>query len=796
MTGEIISHYRILEKLGKGGMGVVYKAEDLKLGRHVAVKFLPDELSKDNRALERFQREARSISALNHPNICTIYEVDEHQGRHFIVMELLEGQPLNERVGGVPADAGLVLQVGVQIADALTAAQAKGITHRDLKPANIFLTQLGQAKLLDFGLAKVQQEEPAGNADASSQPTVSQLLSTPGVVMGTVDYMSPEQALGRPVDQRTDIFSLGVVLYQMAAGRLPFAGLSASEAIVHIVRDPPDSIFQFNPAAPPELERVIRKCLEKDRERRYQSASDLAIDLKNLQRDMGQGTATRAHATPSLPSRRFAWAGLAAALFSLAIMIGFTRGWRRLPGTTSAGRIESLAVLPLENLSGDPAQDYFADGMTEALIAGLGQIRALRKVTSRTSVMQFKGTKKPLPEIARTLDVDAVVEGSVVRSGQRVRITARLIEAATERQIWAQSYERNLGDVLDLQSELTRAVVGEIQIELTPNEKSRFARSRPVNAQAFEAYLKGRDYLSQFTADSFGKAIEQFEQAIRLEPRYAAAYAGLAESWQNLEYVGAVPYAEAHPKALGAAGKAADLDDSLAEAHAALGAVRSDEWDHQTAEKEFRRAIELHPGYVLAHVYFTTELRHQGRGPESIAEAKRALSLDPLALLANEGLADAYLSARYYDLAIEQYSRTLELHPDHSTSRYLRGWAYVYKGMYAQGKQDILESLRLEGGDPALSPDLAYIAAVTGKPEETKKTLRQLLDLAKKTPVPPGYLALIYIALGEKDRAFHMLDQALLERSSMMLWLKTDPRFDSLRSDPRFVSMLKRVGFD
>ncbi len=796
MIGKIVSHYRILDKLGKGGMGVVYKAEDLKLGRQVAVKFLPEELSQDSRALERFQREARAISALNHPNICIIHEIDEHQRRHFIVMELLEGESLSARMGGIPAKTELVLQVGIQIAEALTAAQAKGITHRDLKPANIFLTQAGPVKMLDFGLAKVQPEAAAADVDDADKPTVSEVLSTPGLVMGTVDYMSPEQALGRDVDQRTDIFSLGVVLYHMIAGRLPFKGVSASDTIVRIARDHPESLIQLNPAVPAELEHIVRKCLEKDRARRYQSAGDLAIDLKNLQRDLEQGTATRV--TPAAPApasaipyRRLAIAGIAfAALLLLAF--AFIRGWWRPPGSGSPARIEALAVLPLENLSGDPSQDYFADGMTEALIADLGQIGSLT-VISRTSVMRYKGSKTPLPEIARKLRVDAVVEGSVVRSGQRVRITANLIQAATEKQLWARSYERSTGDILDLQSELAQAIAVEIRSTITPNEKARLSRSRPVNPDAYQAYLKGSYYSNQLNPESHRKAIDYFDQAIRIEPEYAAAYAGLSRAWTALGAADAVPMADAFARAANAAQQAVKLDDSLAEAHVALAMLHEHHWEHTAAEKELRRAIELNPGSEPAHIIYTSQLRHWGRLDESIAEARRALALDPLSVLANEGLGDVYVSARRYDLAIEQYRKTLELYPNRSVSHYMLGWAYVYKGMIENGTSEIQESLRLEGGDPNLSADLAYIAAISGRPQEARKVLQRLLALAKRIPLA-GHVALIYIGLGQKDQAFEWLEKAYQEHNILMLWLKTDPRFDSLRADARFAGLLKKVG--
>jgi TolB-like protein/DNA-binding winged helix-turn-helix (wHTH) protein/Tfp pilus assembly protein PilF len=462
----------------------------------------------------------------------------------------------------------------------------------------------------------------------------------------------------------------------------------------------------------------------------------------------------------------------------------------KLSGFGGAPHVDSLAVLPLVNLSGDPAQEFFADGITEALTADLAQIGALR-VISRATVMQYKGTKKPLPEIAQQLKTDVIVLGSVFRSGRRVRVTAELVLASTDRHIWAETYERDLGDILDLQNEVARAIADEIQAKLTPHEQVRLARRRMVNADAYEAYLKGRFFVNQFTEEALEKSKDYFQEAIQLDSRYGAAYSGLAEAWAMLQYIGAATPEEARPNALEAVSKALEIDDELEEAHGAMGVIKADEWDYPGGEQECRKAFELNPGYALAHVFYSNQLRHQGRTEESIAEAKRALELDPLSPMTNEGLADAYLSARRYDPAVEQYQKTLELYPNQASSRDSLGWAYVYQGLYEKGIQEIQKSY---GEDPSVSPELAYVYAVKGDLRKARGILARLQSISGRVPVAAHHFALIYLGLGEKDNALGWLEKARQQRSPMMAWLKVDPRFDNVRPDPRFQAMMRKVG--
>jgi eukaryotic-like serine/threonine-protein kinase len=832
LLDRTISHYRIVQELGGGSMGVVYEAEDVRLGRRVAVKFLPAALASDPMARERFQREARTASALNHPNICTLYDIGEHDGHPFIVMELLEGTTLrgllqrakSETPGEAPLRLDKVLDFAIQIAEGLEAAHAAGIIHRDIKPANIFITRREQAKILDFGLAKptgaAAGQPSSGSSDRSSTdetPTQSidpEHLTTAGTMMGTAAYMSPEQARGEELDARTDLFSLGTVLYETSTGSRPFAGRTSAIIFHAILGEPPTPPSELNPELPLDLERIITKALEKDSAKRYQHAFEIVNDLKRLKRDIESGLAPAVRAKeeqreavePARPrwwrSKMAGWVltGVGLALF-LRILLALGLGdWRnRVFRRSAPGPIHSLAVLPFENLSADPAQDYLVDGMTDEVITDLARLDGLT-VISRTSVMTYKGSKERLPEIGRELKVDAILEGSMLKTPDGMRVTAQLIAVPADKHLWAQSYEQKSGDVLALQDRVAADITSHVQLQLHPQtqpqstSQAQAASSPPANPEAYDAYLEGRYFWNKRTEVGFDKAIGYFNQAIEKDPNYAAAYAGLADAYLLLGESGVRPRLETYMKARSAAERALELNEKLAEAHASLGALDNDEGDRAGAERELRRAIELSPGYPTAHQWYAELLGSEGRYGEAIAEINRARELDPLSVLINTQVGYILYLARKNDAAQEQLQRTLEMDPSFCLAHADLASVYLARQMFNEA---VVEYQKVTRCDYTLEGvmQLARAYALAGQTTHARKLLAGLPESARRNPAYTSYLALAYLALGDKRQAFQLLKNAIEQHMvTPTTGIGTVPFYDSFLSDPQCAALLRSAG--
>ena len=823
-AGQTVGHYKILSLLGEGGMGTVYLAEDTKLHRRVCLKFISTSFTEDCERLRRFEQEARAASALNHPNILTIHEIGEEDGRQFIATEFIEGQTLRERLrsGFEIEDA---LETAIQVASALVAAHRVNVVHRDIKPENIMIRRDdGLVKVLDFGLAKISPRKPSGPAADSEIATALMGNTAPGVVMGTVAYMSPEQARGDNIDERTDIWSLGVVLYEMVAGCSPFMAGTSNEIISAILaktRVPP--LARYVHDVPPRLTEIIDKSLTKDRDERYQTSKDLLIDLRRLKQSLADSARLETGSAPDVntgaggklvvedssavssvankihsPSsaeyivnqvkshKRGVLVALAVLVLSAASLLYFRQA-RSTTHITGVPEIRSLAVLPLNNLSGDPAQEYFADGMTEALISNLSQIRAL-KVTCRQSAMRFKGSTKSLPEIADELHVDAVVEGSVQRSGGRVHVTARLIPAAADSPLWSQDYDRDLSDVLKLQSEVARAVTDEIRIQVTPDESARLGSARSVDPQAHEAYLLGRYHLRNLNDADLTLAIKHFERAITITPDFAVAYAGLADAWRERGIWGAKSFKECEAPAHSAALRAVQLDTKLAETHTALGMVKFVyDWDWAGANNELKIACDLDRGNSDVHANYAYFLMALGRHEEAIREMQTAQQLDPLSSQIESGFGRVLYRARKYEEAILHLKRALDLEP-RNYSAYIRlGDVYAKLGKYddAISMFEKANQLRSDGMHMAR---IARVYAMMGRQPEARRLVSGLKTGAFD-------LAAVYAALGDSDEAFRILEKAVSDRASLLVNVKEDPSYDSLRSDPRWTELLRRMNY-
>jgi len=780
--GTRLGLYEILNSIGAGGMGEVYRARDHRLERDVAIKVLPEQFANDRDALNRFEREAKAVAALSHSNILSIHDVGVDRGVRFAVMELLEGETLRRRLDGSALAWRKAAEIAASIAEALSAAHSKGIVHRDIKPENIFLTSDGRVKVLDFGLARLSP--PAAEAETAVLGAVTDTKTVAGVVVGTMGYMSPEQLRGDAVDGRSDIFSLGCVLYEMVSGKKAFARKTAAESISAALQENPPELAGSGSQIPPDFDRVIAHCLEKKPEERFQTAQDLTFALRTISTSSGVVSPVRQQAKPR--SRAAVWiaaAGLGVVLAALIALWAFR-----------SSAIRSIAVLPFANVGADPNTEYLSDGITESIINSLARLPNL-EVMSRSSVFRYKRPDVDPVTAGRDLKVQAVLVGRVMHRGDQLSISAELVDTGSNRQIWGEQYNRKMTDILTIQEDISQEISGKLRVKLSGEDKKRLTRHTTENIEAYRLYLQGRFQWNKRTLEGMQSGIEFFQQAINKDPRYALAFAGLADAYSLLADYNVLPAKEVMPRAKIAAMKALEIDDTISEAHASLGWSKLTlDWDWPGAEKEFKRSLDLNPNYATAHQWYADYLIVMGRGEEARASVKRAHDLEPVSLPISVALAAASYYTHEFDQAIDQSRRAILMDPQFVGAHVVLGRADEQKGAYAEAVAELQRALQLSEGDSNELAALGHAYALSGNRGEAQKALADLLDRSTRTYVQPMWIAAIHTALGNKDEAFQWLRKALGDRSVWLIYLKADPIFDSLRADPRFVDVVRQVG--
>ena len=825
IVGKQIGHYHVLSRIGRGGMGEVFLTQDANLGRKVALKLLRPEFTKNEERLRRFQQEARAASALNHPNILTIYEIGSEDATHFMATEYVEGETLRQHISRARMTLGPALDVAVQVASALAAAHQAGIIHRDIKPENIMLRTDGYVKVLDFGLAKLVEPK----ADTAA-PTLLKVETQPGLVMGTVSYMSPEQARGKEMDARTDIFSLGAVVYEMLTGRMAFAGETTADVLGALLHKEPLPLKEIEPDTPAELQHIVSKALRKEADERYQTMKSLLADLRTLKQEREfaaklersaaperneatsaaqgpavttanaevAGASTQAAAVRPTSSAEFIASGikqhkrgLTIALLALLLTaLGFGYWYSSRPSATTT-QIESIAVLPFQNASGDANLDYLSDGVSESLINKLSQLPHL-KVIARTSSFKYRGENIDIQEVARKLGVQGIVMGKVLQRGDNLSIRVEMVDARDNKQLWGEQYDRKATDTLVVQQEIGQTIAEKLRLKLTGEQKQQVAKRLTENPEAYQLYLNGLFYFRKNGFENVRKSLDYFNQAVALDPKFALAWVSTADVYRWFSGYSRLDSREANAKAGTAVSRALALDESLADAHRTLASIKWDEWDWAGAEREYRRAIELDPNLTSAHTWYSYYLSAMGRHAEALTEIKRAQELDPLRLNLRAGEGANLLRARRYDEAIAKLEEVIRLETDHFDAHFFLGLTYAMKGRYAEATAEYQKTMSIDKENSASLCYIGYSLAMSGKRGEALAVLNKLKTTREY--VSPAELAILYIGLGDKEGALAEFEKAYSAHDLQMQYLKVEPHHDSLRSDPRFADLLKRVG--